>query len=152
MGGDTGEDVNTTKGHERSEGGENARMRSRNRLTSFRYAFAGLAYVLRTQRNMWIHVLIAAGVVALGLWLGLSLVEWALLVLTIALVFTAETANTIVETTIDLITQEHHPLAGIAKDVAAGAVLLSAIAAVVIGLLILGPRLWERLAPLVRIG
>lgn len=126
-------------------------MRSRNRLTSFRYAFAGLAYVLRTQRNMWIHVVIAAGVVALGLGLGLSLVEWALLVLTIALVFTAETANTIVETTIDLITQEHHPLAKVAKDVAAGAVLLSAIAAVVIGLLILGPRLWERIAPLLQL-
>ncbi|MER3514049.1 MAG: diacylglycerol kinase [Chloroflexota bacterium] len=125
-------------------------MRSRNRLASFRYAFAGLAYVLRTQRNMWIHAVIAVGVVALGLWL--SLVEWALLVLTIALVFTAETANTIVETTIDLITQEHHPLAKVAKDVAAGAVLLSAMAAVVIGLLILGPRLWARIAPLIRPG
>jgi diacylglycerol kinase len=152
LGGNVGGDVNTTSEHERSERSESAKMRSRNRLASFRYAFAGLAYVLRTQRNMWIHAVIAIGVVVLGLWLGLSLVEWALLVLTIALVFTAETANTIVETTIDLITQEHHPLAKVAKDVAAGAVLLSAMAAVVIGLLILGPRLWARLAPLIRPG
>lgn len=125
-------------------------MRSRNRLISFRHAFAGLAYVLRTQPNVWIHTAIAAGVVALGLWLGLGLVEWAVLVGTMALVLTAEFANTIVETTIDLITPEYHPLAKVAKDVAAGAVLLSAIAAVVIGLLILGPPLWARIAALPR--
>jgi diacylglycerol kinase len=127
-------------------------MRSRNRLISFRYAFAGLAYVLRTQRNMWIHITIAAGVVALGLWLGLGTVEWAILIVTMALVFTAEFANTIVETTIDLITPEYHSLAKTAKDVAAGAVLLSAIAAVIIGLLVFGPHLWERIAPLIRAG
>jgi diacylglycerol kinase len=122
--------------------------RSRNRLSSFRYAFAGLAYILRTQRNMWIHILIAAGVVALGLWLGLGPVEWAVLAVTIALVFTAEAANTIVETTIDLITQDYHPLAKTAKDVAASVVLLSALGAVVVGLLVLGPPLVQRVVPL----
>lgn len=125
-------------------------MRSRNRLISFRYAFAGLAYILRTQRNMWIHIAIAAGVIALGLWLGLGRMEWAILALTMALVFVAEFANTMVEATIDLITPTYHPLAKIAKDVAAGAVLLAAIAAVVIGLLILGPHLWDRIAPVMR--
>ncbi len=125
-------------------------MRSRNRLISFRYAFAGLAYILRTQRNMWIHIAIAAGVVALGLWLGLGRMEWAILALTMALVFVAEFANTIAETTIDLITPTYHPLAKTAKDVAAGAVLLAALAAVVIGLLILGPHLWDRITAVMR--
>jgi diacylglycerol kinase len=73
----------------------------------------------------------------------LSPTEWAIIALTIALVLAAEAFNTVAETAVDLAAAEYHPLAKIAKDVAAGAVLLMAIAAVVVGLLVLGPPLWR---------
>jgi diacylglycerol kinase len=120
-------------------------VRSRNLLESFRYAFAGLRYALRTQRNTRIHLIIAGLVVLVGLWLGLSAVQWALLALTIGLVLVGEMLNTVAETLVDMISPGYHPLAKVVKDVTAGAVLLTAIFAVVIGLLILGPPLWERL-------
>jgi diacylglycerol kinase len=85
-------------------------------------------------------------VIALGLWLGLSRVEWAILALTIGLVWTAEFINTALEATVDLASPDIHPLARIGKDVGAAAVLVAAILSVVIGLLILGPPLWARLA------
>lgn len=112
-------------------------------LTSFKYAFSGVWHVLRTQRNARIHLSVALVVIALGLWLGLSRTEWAIIVLTIGLVLAAESFNTVAEAAVDLATTEYHPLARIAKDVAAGAVLLMAITAVVVGLLILGPPLWR---------
>ena len=102
-------------------------------------------HVLRTQRNARIHLSVALVVVALGLWLGLSHTEWAIIALTIGLVLVAEAFNTVAEAAVDLATAEYHPLAKIAKDVAAGAVLLMAIAAVVVGLLILGPPLCQAL-------
>jgi len=114
-------------------------------LTSFRHAFSGVWYVLRTQRNARIHLTVALVVIALGLWLGLSYAEWAIIVLTIGMVLAAESFNTVAEAVVDLATAERHPLAKIAKDVAAGAVLLMAITAVVVGLLILGPPLWRAL-------
>jgi len=114
-------------------------------LTSFRHAFSGVWYVVRTQRNARIHLTVALVVIALGLWLGLSYTEWAVIVLTIGLVLAAEAFNTVAEAAVDLATAERHPLAKIAKDVAAGAVLLMAITAVVVGLLILGPPLWRTL-------
>jgi len=116
-------------------------MRRSNLLISFKCAFAGLWYVLRTQRNAWIHLSVAVAVVMMGLWLGLSRTEWAILALTIGIVLAAEVLNTVVEAAVDLATAEYHPLAKVAKDVAAGAVLLTAVAAVVVGLLILGPPL-----------
>lgn len=120
----------------------------RSRWHSFGHAFRGWSYVLRTQRNMWIHVIIAAAVVALSAWLRISRVEWAIIVLTIAMVFTAEFVNTAIEAVVDLASPQKHPLAKVGKDVGAGAVVIAALAAVVIGLLILWPRVWERLAPL----
>jgi diacylglycerol kinase (ATP) len=114
-------------------------------LTSFRHAFSGVWYVVRTQRNARIHLTVALVVIALGLWLGLSYTEWAVIVLTIGLVLAAEAFNTVAEAAVDLATAERHPLAKIAKDVAAGAVLLMAITAVLVGLLILGPPLWRTL-------
>ncbi len=116
-----------------------------NFLTSFKYAFLGVWHVLRTQRNARIHLSVALVVIALGLWLGLSRTEWAIIVLTIGLVLAAESFNTVAEAAVDLATAEFHPLAKIAKDVAAGAVLLTAITAVIVGLLILGPPLWDAL-------
>lgn len=111
--------------------------------TSFKYAFSGVWHVLRTQRNARIHLTVAVGVIVMGLWLGLSRTEWAIIALTIGLVLAAESFNTVAEAAVDLATGEHHPLAKIAKDVAAGAVLLMAMTAVVVGLLILGPPLWQ---------
>ncbi|MBM3124837.1 MAG: diacylglycerol kinase family protein [Chloroflexi bacterium] len=118
------------------------------RLDSFRHAFRGWSHVLRTQRNAWIHSGLAAAVLLLGLWLRLPARDWAVLALTAALVFTAEFFNTAIEAVVDLASPKAHPLAKIGKDVGAGAVLISALAAVVIGLLILGPPLWARLNPI----
>src|SRR5438552_10237019 len=109
--------------------------------TSFRYAFAGLAYCFRTQRNFRIHIAFAVVATLVGLFLGLTWVEWAVLVATFVLVLSAEMVNTMIEALVDLVTLEYHPLAKIAKDVAAGVVLLTAIGAVVVGLIIFGPRL-----------
>ncbi len=120
----------------------------RSRWHSFGHAFRGLGYVVRTQRNAWIHVVIAAGVLGVSVWLQLSQVEWAVIVLTMAMVFTAELLNTAIEAVVDLASPQKHPLAKVGKDVGAGAVLIAAIAAVMIGLLVLWPRLWMRLAPL----
>ena len=118
-------------------------MRSRNILESFRFAFSGLGYALRTQRNTRIHLTVSVCVVGLGLWLGLSPTQWAVLVLTIGLVLVSELLNTVVETVIDLVSPDYHALAKIIKDVAAAAVLLTAMISVIVGLFILGPPLWH---------
>jgi len=120
-------------------------MRSRNFLESFRFACSGLWYALRTQRNTRIHLTVAAAVVALGLWLALSHIQWAVLTLTIGLVLVSEMLNTVAETLVDLASPDYHPLAKVVKDVMAGAVLLTAIISVIVGLLVLGPPLWDRL-------
>lgn len=114
------------------------------RLASFRYAFAGWWYMLRTQRNAWIHAVLSTAVFLLGLWLGLGRLEWAVLVLTIALVWMAEFVNTALEAVVDLASPDLHPLAKVGKDVAAAAVLVGAATAVLVGLLVLGPPLLAR--------
>jgi diacylglycerol kinase len=114
-------------------------------LRSFRFAFAGLGFLLRTQRNARIHVIVGAIACALAAWLRVSRVEWALIVFTIALVLILEGLNTAVEAAIDLASPQIHPLAKAAKDLAAGMVLVAAIASVAVGLLILGPPLWARI-------
>lgn len=114
-------------------------------ITSFRYAFAGLGYLLRTQPNARIHLAITLAVVVVGLWLGLPARDWAVIALTVGLVLVAEAFNTALEALVDLACPERHPLAGVVKDVSAGAVTLAAITAVVVGLLLLGPPLWGRL-------
>jgi diacylglycerol kinase len=116
------------------------------RARSFRYAFHGWGYVMRTQRNVWIHSAIATVVFFIGLWLGLSARDWAVIILTAAFVFSAEFINTSIEAVVDLATEEHHPLAKIGKDVGAAAVLVAALAAVLVGLLILGPPLLQKLS------
>jgi diacylglycerol kinase (ATP) len=115
------------------------------RLLSFRYAFQGWWYVLRTQRNAWIHAIITLAVLALAIWLRLARLEWAVLILIITAVWMAEFMNTALETLVNLVSPDYHPLAKIAKDVGSAAVLLGALGAVLIGLLILGPPLWARL-------
>ncbi len=120
-------------------------MRSRNIFEAFRFALSGLWYALRTQRNTRIHLTIAAAVVVLGMWLGLSATQWAVLALTIGFVLVSEMLNTVAETLVDLVSPGYHPLAKVIKDVTAGAVLLAAIISIIVGLLVLGPPLWERL-------
>ncbi|RJP55540.1 MAG: diacylglycerol kinase family protein [Anaerolineaceae bacterium] len=115
------------------------------RLRSIRHALRGWWYVMQTQRNAWIHGVVATLVLIVGLWLGLPTRDWAVLILTIAMVFAAEFINTSIEAVVDLATQEHHPLAKAGKDVGAAAVLIAALAAVLVGLLILGPPLWEKI-------
>lgn len=115
------------------------------RALSFRYAFSGCWYVLRTQRNAWIHAAATVMVFLLAVWLELPRSDKAILAITVAVVWMAEFANTAIEAVVDLAAPEYHTLARTAKDVAAGAVLIGAFAAVVVGLLLLGPPLWERL-------
>ncbi|MBI2758757.1 MAG: diacylglycerol kinase family protein [Chloroflexi bacterium] len=119
------------------------------RLRSFVHAFHGWAYVLRTQHNAWIHAVITIIVVALGLWLRLSARDWVMLIMAILLVWMAEFLNTAIEAVVDLASPAKHPLAKVGKDVGAAAVLIAALGAVLIGLLILGPSLWSKIAPLI---
>ena len=121
------------------------------RARSFRFAFAGLWYVLRTQRNAWIHMLASVLVVLLAAWLRLDLVEWAVLILTIGSVWTAEFVNTALEAVVDLASPTVHPLAKVGKDVGAAAVLIAALASVLIGLLILGPPLLSAVKSILRL-
>src|SRR5215467_8732538 len=104
--------------------------RAASRLGSFRHAFAGWWYVLRSQRNAWIHAVASVAVFAVGFWLGLGRLDWAILLLTVALVWVAEFVNTAVEAVVDLLSPDIHPLAKASKDVAAAAVLIAALAAV----------------------
>ena len=113
-------------------------------VRSFYFAFAGLSYLFRTQRNARIHLFFGVVACALGAWLGISRVEWALIAFTIALVLILEGLNTAVEAAIDLASPEIHPLAKAAKDLAAGMVLIAAIASVAVGGLILGPPFWRK--------
>ena len=116
------------------------------RYRSFGYAFRGLWFVLRTQQNAWIHVLAAILVFIFAWWLRLPARDGAVLIITIAMVFTAEFINTAIEAVVDLASPEKHPLAKVGKDVGAAAVLISALAALLVGLLVLGPPLWTRLS------
>jgi diacylglycerol kinase (ATP) len=115
------------------------------RAHSFRHAFQGWWYVIRTQRNSWIHAVITLLVVLVALWLHLPMRDWAILFLTIAMVWTAEFINTALEAVVDLTSPERNPLAKVGKDVGAAAVLLASLSAVLVGLLILGPPLWEKI-------
>ncbi|HTK12048.1 MAG TPA: diacylglycerol kinase family protein [Ktedonobacteraceae bacterium] len=116
-------------------------------IVGFKYAFRGIWYALRTQRNARVHVAIALLAILIGLLLHISTLEFALLVVMISVVFIAEMFNTAIELCVDLASPGYHPLAKFAKDVAAGAVLLSALLAIVVGLLIFAPHLWPLIRP-----
>ena len=113
----------------------------RKTVKSFGYAIRGLWYVMRTQRNFHIHLLVAACVTGAGIFFGLSTIEWLAIVITIFMVLSAEAFNTAVEKLVDLISPEYNKLAGLVKDIAAGAVLLTAIMSVIVGLIIFLPRI-----------
>lgn len=110
------------------------------RLKSFRFAINGIVILVRTQHNAWLHLLGTAGVIVLGFTFEVSLGDWCFLTLAMGMVWIAEGLNTAIEFLADAVTLEQHPLIGKAKDVAAGAVLLSAIAATAIGLLVFLPH------------
>ena len=112
-------------------------------ISSFKFAFAGLWHALCTQRNIRIHFAMAFGIAILGGFLGLDWTQWAVLTLTIGFVLVAEMFNTAAEAAMDAATPYYHPLVKIAKDVAAGGVLLASIVSVIVGLLVLGPPLWS---------
>jgi diacylglycerol kinase len=111
-------------------------------IAGFGFAFSGLWYALRTQRNTRVHVVIATLAILMGIFLHISTIEFAMIFVAITGVFIAEMFNTAFELCVDLASPTYHPLAKIAKDVAAGAVLLSAMLSIVIGLFVFGPHLW----------
>jgi len=123
-----------------------AHKTSANRLDSLGYALAGWLYMLRHQRNTWIMAMTTPVIGAVALWLRVDRMSWALLIVAITLVWLTEFVNAAVEAAIDLGTSEYHPMAKVGKDVASAAVLLGVIASVLIGLLVLAPPLWQRLA------
>jgi diacylglycerol kinase len=117
----------------------------KSRALSFRYAIGGWWYVIRTQRNAWIHAIISICVLGISFWLGLNRYDWTMIIIAIAMVWTAEFINTALEAIVDLASPEQHDLAKISKDVGASAVLIAAGSSAIIGIIILGPPLWDRL-------
>ncbi|NLZ53750.1 MAG: diacylglycerol kinase family protein [Thermoanaerobacteraceae bacterium] len=110
--------------------------RTRTLGESFSYAISGIFYAIKTQRNIKIHFMTTILIVIFSFLLKLNIIELLIVSITITLVLTAEMINTAIEAVVDMFTQEYHPLAQAAKNVAAGAVLISAINAVIVGYLI----------------
>ena len=110
------------------------------RIRSITFALRGIRTMVVSQQNAWIHAAATSGVVAMGLFVGLSRSEWSWIVLAIMSVWTAEALNTAFEFLTDVASPNFHPIAEKAKDVAAGAVLLSAVGAVIIGTLVFWPK------------
>ena len=111
---------------------------------SVSHAWSGVLFTIRTQRNAKIHVVVGVLVLGLAVWLRLTPLHFSILVLTIGAVLAGETINTTVEAIVDLISPEWHEHAKTAKDVSAGGVLILSATAAAVGLLILGPPLWEQ--------
>ena len=111
-------------------------------LHNFRYAFRGIGILFRDERNAWIHLTAAVIVTLLGFLLGLSRLEWMIVVGVIAAVIAAEAFNSALERLCDRVSLQHHPLIGQAKDLAAGAVLITAIGAAIVGLLVFVPKIY----------
>lgn len=109
-------------------------------INSFKYAVAGIVYCLKNEHNMRIHFILAISVLLLSVFLGLSALELSIIFLTIVFVLVTEMINTGIEKTVDLFTTDYHPLAKIAKNAAAGSVLVAAVNSIVIAYLILGKK------------
>lgn len=116
------------------------------RLRSFGHAFRGLGILVRTEHNARIHAVAAILVVAAGALARISAVEWALVALAVVCVWATEAVNTSIEFLVDLVSPEIHPLAAKAKDVAAGAVLVAAMGALIVGVLVFGPHVLKLFA------
>ena len=121
----------------------------RSRARAFRNAFYGWWYVIRTQRNAWIHMVVSVVVILVSFLLHISATSWALILIAITLVWIAEFLNTALEAVVDLASNhQQHELARVGKDVGAAAVLIAAISSIIIGLLVLGPPLWAAIKSL----
>lgn len=117
----------------------------RTRRKSFAWAFRGLMYAFKTQPNIWVHAVATVLVIATSIWLQISKIEWLAIIMAIGLVWVAELMNTVAETIVNISSPDKHPLARIAKDLAAAAVLITAIVAAAIGVVILGLPLLSKL-------
>jgi len=109
-------------------------------MKSLQYARAGAKHALKTQRNLWFHLFIGLAVIVFAVWLGVSLLELCILVLTVFFVIVVEIVNTAIEELVNILSPEHRAAAALAKNVAAAAVLLTAVGAVVVGCLIFLPK------------
>ncbi|MEI8270205.1 MAG: diacylglycerol kinase family protein [bacterium] len=112
------------------------------RAKSFTHAFRGIRILIKTTHNFWIHIFFAIAAFCFGFILNISSIEWILIVMAIGFVFTTEAVNTAVEIDMDLTSPDYHPYARDTKDVAAGAVLISAIVAAIVGLIIFLPKIY----------
>ena len=121
------------------------RFKAHSLFASFKYAAEGIYFMLRTQRNMRVHVAAGFASFALALYLGLRGLELAIIAIVCSLVVICEMFNTAIENAVDLATHRRHPLAKAAKDVAAAAVLAAALNAILVGMILLGPPLLKRL-------
>ena len=110
-------------------------------INSFKYAFTGIITAFKTEQNMKIHLLIALAVILMGILLKISKLEWITCLFAIIIVLAAELFNTAIETIVDMITKEKNEKAKIAKDVSAGAVLISAIGVALVGFIIFWPKI-----------
>ena len=119
----------------------NPRQEYKKLINSFKYAIEGIISSFKTERNMKIHVLAMIVVIALGLFFKLNKVEWCFIIIAIASVISAELFNTAIETVVDMVSPERNPKAKLAKDIAAGAVLVVAIGSAIIGFIIFGPQI-----------
>jgi len=118
------------------------------RIRSFGYAGSGIRAVFGSEVNMKIHLAVVLLVLVGGFVFQISITEWMVCLLCFGLVLGAEMMNTAIETVVDLVSPEQHPLAGRAKDIAAGAVLICAIVSVVLGMLIFIPKIWSLIVAL----
>lgn len=126
---------------------EGAKMKPnfvRSRIMSIKNALSGWWHVIRTQQNAWLHAVATIFVVLMAIWLKLPRRDWAILVLPIAMVWTAEFLNTALEIVVDLASPDLHPMARAGKDVGAAAVLIAATTAAIVGLLVMGPPFFEK--------
>lgn len=119
------------------------RAKTKKLINSFKYAISGIISSFKTERNMKIHILIMILVIIAGIILKVSALDWIILVIMFALVISAELFNTVIETVVDMITMEKNEKAKIAKDIAAGAVLVLAIGSIIVGLIIFIPKILD---------
>lgn len=120
--------------------------RATSRFASICHALRGMAILLRTQQNARIHAVATVAVIIAGIWLEISSLEWISITFAVSLVWVAEGLNTALEFLVDLVSPSHQPLAGKVKDVAAGAVLIAAIGAFLIGIAAFGPHVLKILS------
>jgi diacylglycerol kinase len=120
----------------------------KSRWASIKIAFEGLLFVFRTQKNAWIHLSITVLVLVVGVLVDLSRLEWIAIVITLGMVWAAETFNTAMEVLIDFVSPEQRPAAKTCKDISAAGVLIAALMSILVGGLVFGPRLLEWLCAL----